>query len=84
MADELPFFEVEVHLEVLADGLDIGEAVLFEHSPYGVAESLDVDGSCESDRARDEHVPPLPLAKNSTKNSTVNIENYRYRCRLDR
>ena len=76
MADELPFFEVEVHLEVLADGLDIGEAVLFEHSPYGVAESLDVDGSCESDRARDEHVPPL-LAKNSTKNSTVNIENYR-------
>jgi hypothetical protein len=37
LADELPFFEMEGHLEVLADGLDIGEAVHFEHSPYGVA-----------------------------------------------
>ena len=43
LADELPFFEMEGHLEVLAHGLDIGEAVRFEHSPYGVAESLNVD-----------------------------------------
>ena len=43
LADELPFFEMEGHLEVLADSLDIREAVHFEHSPYGVAESLDID-----------------------------------------